>query len=308
MAEHIYAYLPRPAMSPLGDGRSVYALPVAGAPLWRHIAAAHAAHTDGAAHFVVADPALQRDAGAMEAIAKFGATGTASPDGAALEPSAGGFFPSRDGRRLPLELPWQLLDVMQEILSGVPAGVSPDAEVEPGVEISGNVRIEAGAHVFGGARIKGDVYIGANVVVGNGALIRGATSIAADGVAGFSAEVKNSLLGEACGVGPLAFVADSLLERNCFLGGTARISNYRLDGADVAMEIDGRRRSTGRRQFGAVLGPAVRVGIGAVLYPGRKIGANCLIGPGVNVTRNLDPDLRVEIRQELDIRALHTGA
>jgi NDP-sugar pyrophosphorylase family protein len=286
-------------MSSLNGGRSIFDLSVGGAPLYVHAARNHAGRISGTARFFFADADLAANPDARTTISALGEIlGEATTMGAQSD------FPTRDGRALAFEHPWHLLDVVKDVLAGLEPGISSNADVEPGTEIVGQVRIESGARLFGGARVKGPVYIGRDVVIGNNAMIRGTTSIADGCVAGFSSEIKNSLVAEQCGVGPLAIVPDSVLGRGCFVAGLVRLSNYRLDGRDVEMMIDGQRHSTGRRQFGAVLEPDVSLGIATIVFPGRRIGTGCMIGPRVNVRHNLEPNLRVEIRQELDIRSV----
>lgn len=290
-----YCFNPCPDMAPLGEGRSCFALPIAGQPIYAHIALRLRARSRSPLVFVITDPGLAGDDAAIETLASHGEVlveQTARSD-------ADAYFPAADGTDLPFRYPWHLLAIQEDILRAMPAGISPQAEVERGAEIEGNVAIEGGARIFAGARIKGPVYIGENVVIGNNVFIRGATSLAAGSAVGFNAEIKNSLLAENCGAGPLSFVADSLIDHDGFLGGLARLSNYRLDGQDVEVVVAGRRVSTGRRQFGAIIGGDVKLGIATIVYPGRKIGARCRIDPRVTVVRNLSPDLVVSIEQNL---------
>jgi UDP-N-acetylglucosamine diphosphorylase / glucose-1-phosphate thymidylyltransferase / UDP-N-acetylgalactosamine diphosphorylase / glucosamine-1-phosphate N-acetyltransferase / galactosamine-1-phosphate N-acetyltransferase len=298
-ALQVIRFGPMPEMAPLAAGRSIYTLPIAGNPLYVHIIERAKRYCGAAPVVYVDDPALLSDRAAMADLTPMVQVVSAAKQGEISAEDA--VMPLTEGDRLELRHAWDLLQAAEHILQDMEPGISERAEVEPDVEISGNVRIEANARVLNGARIKGNVYIGPGCMIGNGAMVRGNTSLAAGCVVGFSAEVNNSLLMERCGVGPVAFVADSLVDRDCFFGGTARVSNYRLDGRDVEVMMNGRVESTGRRQFGAIFGENAKIGIGSVVYPGRKIGANCMLGPNVNVVRNIEPGLRVELDQQLRV-------
>jgi bifunctional UDP-N-acetylglucosamine pyrophosphorylase/glucosamine-1-phosphate N-acetyltransferase len=284
-------------MAPLAEGRSVYTLPIVGQPLYFHIVEL-AARLDGAVPAVmVDDPALLSDQEAMADLGNLVRLLT-KKEQQGNEPEAAALILDENSR-IELRHPWDLLEASERVLGEMMPGISERAVIEPYVEITGNVRVEAEARILNGARIKGNVYVGPGCTIGNGAMIRGDTSLAAGCIVGFSSEVKNSLLMERCGVGPSAFIADSLVDRDSFFGGTARVSNYRLDECEVEVEVAGRRRSTGRRQFGTIVGENTSFGSGVVILPGRKIGSNCLIGPNVNIVRNVDPGCRVVVQQNL---------
>jgi len=299
-----YAFVPLPAMAPLGAGRSPYALPVAGRPLAVHIAERIAERRSGSIRFLVHDRGLAAMQDLLSALAAYGDVVANAAD-AGDGPTG---FPARSGDDLPLRQPWHLLSVQEEILRDLSPGIADDAHVEDGVQLEGAVRVESGARIYAGARIKGPVFIGENVTIGNNALVRGASSLAAGSVVGFCGELKNSLVAERFGAGPLTFVADSVADHDCFLGGLTRLSNYRLDGGDVEVLVDGRRRSTGRRQFGVILGPQVSLGIGCIVYPGRHIGAGCRVDPRVNVVRNLPAGHGASLEQTVAVTPLATTA
>ncbi len=296
---------PMPGMAPLATGRSIYTLPIAGTPLYAHMIEREKRYCGGAPVVFVDDTALLSDRGAMADLSSMARVVLTAERGEADVEEAS--LPLPGGGRFTLRHSWDLLHAAECIQQDIVPYISERAEIEPDVEIGGNVRIEADAKVLNGARIKGNVYIGPGCMIGNGAMVRGNTSLAAGCVIGFAAEVNNSLLMERCGVGPVAFVADSLVDRDCFFGGTARVSNYRLDGRDVEVMMNGRVKTTGRRQFGAIFGENAKIGIGSVVYPGRKIGANCMIGPNVNVVRNIEPGLRVELDQQLRVTPAADG-
>lgn len=290
---------PLPSLRPLGLGRSVYVLPIAGQPLYSHIIARVAGSGTDMPCVSIGDPALLANQAAMADLQTMAIVQEPAADTSCQ--SDGVYLRHLGDDQNIFAKPWEFLRFCEELLADLTPGISDQAEIEPDVEISGNVRIEAGTKVYNGARIKGNVYIGQNCMIGNNAMIRGSTSLAAGSAAGFTADIKNSILMERCGIGPLAFVADSLIDRDFFFGGTGRVSNYRLDGRNIEMLYEGERHSTGRRQFGVVIGENTKIGIGSVILPGRKIGANCLIGPNVIVTRNIDTDLRIEAEQTLRV-------
>jgi bifunctional UDP-N-acetylglucosamine pyrophosphorylase/glucosamine-1-phosphate N-acetyltransferase len=192
-----------------------------------------------------------------------------------------------------------LLDVLETVMGGMESWLSPDAEVEEDTQIEGVVRIEAGARILGGTRIKGQVYIGRDVFIGNNTLIRGNTSLGAGCVVGYAAEIKSSLALEGASIGPGCAVPDSVLGKNCVLGGSVRISNTYPNGDTVRYKVDQRLSDTRRTHFGAIIGDHATLAGGVRVSPGRNVAPGSFVGPCVVVVRNVPPRTRVELEQSL---------
>jgi bifunctional UDP-N-acetylglucosamine pyrophosphorylase/glucosamine-1-phosphate N-acetyltransferase len=56
--------------------------------------------------------------------------------------------------------------------------------------------------------------------------------------------------------------------------------------------VNGDRVSTGRRKFGAVVGPRAKTGIDTSIAPGVTIGADARTDPGETVLRDRTDDVR----------------
>jgi NDP-sugar pyrophosphorylase family protein len=109
-----------------------------------------------------------------------------------------------------------------------------------------------------------------NVIVGNGVVM------------GNSCEFKNCILFDEAQVPHFNYVGDSILGHKTHLGAGVKVSNIRLDRANVTVEMDGRPFDTGLRKFGALLGDGSEVGCNAVLNPGSIIGRGAVLYPNVN--------------------------
>jgi acetyltransferase-like isoleucine patch superfamily enzyme len=295
-------FSPRPEMEPLGSERSIYSYPVAGKPLYQHMLERWSARQPDL-RIVVDDGYMLADQDAMAITKRYGKVVTGielTESDHNLEP----LFPNLDGSELELRYPWHLLNVLDEIAESFEEYIAPDAEIEGGVEFGGKVIIESGVKIMSRARLKGNIYLGPGTIIGNSAMLRGNVSLGPNSLVGLCGEVKNTLMLERSLVGPMTTMHESVAEEDCFIGGTTRVSNYRLDDRNVDVLVDGKSIDTGRLQFGTILGAGVRFGGACLILPGRKIGRECEIGPHVVVTKNLPARKRVILRQALAISDL----
>jgi UDP-N-acetylglucosamine diphosphorylase / glucose-1-phosphate thymidylyltransferase / UDP-N-acetylgalactosamine diphosphorylase / glucosamine-1-phosphate N-acetyltransferase / galactosamine-1-phosphate N-acetyltransferase len=292
----------RPEMEPLGSERSIYSYPIAGKPLYHHMLERWL-DLNSNLRIAVDDPLILTDQNIMADIVRFGDVVTTlamNEDDGTHEP----LFLKRDGASLELRYPWHLLNVLDEIADEFEEYIAPDADIEDGVEFGGKVIIESGVKIMSRARLKGNIYLGAGTIIGNSAMLRGNVSMGPNSVVGLSGEVKNSLMLERSLVGPMTTMHESICEEDCFIGGTTRVSNYRLDNRNVDVLVNGESIDTGRLQFGTILAAGVRFGGACLILPGRKIGRECEIGPHVVVTKNLPARKRIILRQNLAISDL----
>ena len=203
--------------------------------------------------------------------------------------------------------PWELLEANERRLPGETAGVSATADggnvrpagpegeraeyagpsgVHPDATVRGDVVIEPGATVGPGAVIDGPVRVRAGASVGPNAYLRGATLIDEDVRVGHAVEIENSVVMSETSIGRLSSVGDSVLGRGVELGAGTDIANRRHDAEPVSLRVKGDSVSTGRRQFGAVLGPGVKTGIQTGINAGVTLSAGVYTDPGEIVTRD----------------------
>jgi UDP-N-acetylglucosamine diphosphorylase / glucose-1-phosphate thymidylyltransferase / UDP-N-acetylgalactosamine diphosphorylase / glucosamine-1-phosphate N-acetyltransferase / galactosamine-1-phosphate N-acetyltransferase len=147
--------------------------------------------------------------------------------------------------------------------------------------IGDNVFIGEGTMVEDGAMIKGPAIIGRNCQIRHNAYIREGVLIGDHCVVGNSCEIKNSILFNGAQAPHFNYVGDSVLGHKAHLGAGVKISNFKLFGDSIAVEIDGAPFDTGLRKFGALLGDGCEIGCNAVLSPGSIIGRQSVIYPNV---------------------------
>ena len=163
--------------------------------------------------------------------------------------------------------------------------------VHPAAVVEGDVFTDEDAVVEPGAYIQGPCRIGRCSQVRQGAYIRGGVIVGADCVVGHATEVKNALFLDGAKAGHFAYVGDSVLGRDANLGAGTKLANFKLDGGNVKIPIDGKRKDTGLRKFGALLGDGVQTGCNSVTSPGTVVGrgswiyANTTVPPGVYGSR-----------------------
>lgn len=206
---------------------------------------------------------------------------------------------SSHGETIIFQNPWDLLGIMTAVLSCQQAFRSPSSEIEDTVLIEGNVFISDGVRICRGATLKGPIYLGTGVFVGNQSLLRGPCSIEANCKIGYGAELKHALVQSETVVGPLCFVADSVVGTRCSLGALARTSNLRLDRKTVSIQRVEGFKDTGLLKLGCAMGEKVKTGVGVIVMPGRRIGNNVHVGPQVIVQKNFSSNKRYLLRQDL---------
>ncbi len=195
--------------------------------------------------------------------------------------------------------PWELLEANERRLPGSDSGtrggddgghVRPDptirGDVHSNATIRGDVVVEEGATVGPGVVVEGPALLRSGCSVGPNAYVRGATLIGEGARVGHAVEIKNSVLMADATVGHLSYVGDSLLGPSVNLGAGTNVANLRHDGEPVAATVKGERVSTGRRKFGAVLGPGVKTGIQSGINAGVTLSAGARTEPGEIVRRD----------------------
>ena len=154
--------------------------------------------------------------------------------------------------------------------------VQPQVWVHKEANVSEQAILMPPVIVCKGATIRPNAYIRGSVVVGSGAVV------------GASCEIKNSVLFNCAQVPHLSYVGDSILGACAHFGAGVIASNLRLDGKNVAVNLDGKRQDSGLRKFGALVGDKAQIGCNAVLCPGTIIGKNAFVHPLVCVVGTVD--------------------
>lgn len=180
--------------------------------------------------------------------------------------------------------PWELLEANESVIESYRGRVEGD--VHETAVVSTDAVVEAGATIRPGTVIEGSVLVCSGATVGPNASVRG-TTLVGEGVSiGHAAEVKNSVLLPGATIPHLSYVGDSVVGHDVNLGAGTMVANLRHDDEPVSLTVSGERRSTGRRKFGAVIGPGVKTGINTSILPGVTLAAGTTTFPGEVVSRD----------------------
>ncbi|MBM3845066.1 MAG: UDP-N-acetylglucosamine diphosphorylase [Verrucomicrobia bacterium] len=148
--------------------------------------------------------------------------------------------------------------------------------------IGDQVFIGEGTVVEDGAMIKGPAIIGRNCQIRHNAYLREDVILGDNCVVGNASELKNVLLFNGANVPHFNYVGDSILGHKAHLGAGVKVSNVKLSGGNIMVELEGQPFDTGLRKFGALIGDHADIGCNAVLNPGSIIGRNSIIYPNVS--------------------------
>jgi bifunctional UDP-N-acetylglucosamine pyrophosphorylase/glucosamine-1-phosphate N-acetyltransferase len=201
-----------------------------------------------------------------------------------------------DGPWQAIKYPWHVLDVMQVILGQIQGQrIAPDAVIEEGVLIKGNVVIESGARLFHGATLAGPAYVGEGAVIGNGALVR-ESMIGAGAVVGFATEVARSYVADRAHTHACQ-VLDSVLDEDVNFSASCTTANLRIDQGPVFSTVKGNKVNTGRDKLGLIAGKRTFISVNVMTMPGVKIGCDSEIGPSTVVMSDVPDRMRVWAEQ-----------
>lgn len=195
----------------------------------------------------------------------------------------------------PIKYPWHIFPVMEHCLDTAERAIAPTATVSQSASLEGNVVLDEGVRVLENAVVRGPAYVGKNSVIGNNALVRSYVHVGANSVVGYSTEVKHSYIGDGCWFHS-NYIGDSIIDDDCSFGSGAITANFRLDEAQIRIELDGKEIDTGHNKLGAMVGAGCRIGINAGLMPGARVGTNCFVGPHVCLTQDLAPGKKALLR------------
>jgi UDP-N-acetylglucosamine diphosphorylase/glucosamine-1-phosphate N-acetyltransferase len=198
--------------------------------------------------------------------------------------------------------PWDLLEANRWALMRREHKVR--GYIENGAYLVGPVTVEETARVRSGAYIEGPAFIDEGSDIGPNCYIRPYTSIGKRVRVGNACEIKNSVIMDRVHIGHLSYVGDSILGEDCNLGAGTITANYRLDGGTIRMMVRDKVVDSGRTKLGAVLGDSVKAGVNALFMPGVKVGSNSQVGPNVVVYRDVEANMVVLLKQNLEERKL----
>jgi bifunctional UDP-N-acetylglucosamine pyrophosphorylase/glucosamine-1-phosphate N-acetyltransferase len=174
-----------------------------------------------------------------------------------------------------------------------------EGEVDDDSTISGTIRTGPATKILPGSRIEGPVYIGDGSIIGPNCYIRPYTSIGSNVKIGNSCEVKNSIIMGETKIPHLSYFGDSIIGERCNFGAGTITGNLRLDKKTVRMKIKNKFIDSSRIKLGTVIGDDVETGINVNFMPGITIGSGSNIGPGINVSRNIPPNVKLILKQNI---------
>lgn len=207
------------------------------------------------------------------------------------------------------EAPWDLLGAPLDILLAALPSQAIEIAMPPDVHLIGDrIAIGKGTRILPGAVIEGPVRIGRDVLIRGGAYLRGGCWIGDESVVGAASEIKRSILLDGAKAPHLNYVGDSILGAGVNLGAGTILSNFRHDGGEIHIPVDGGEPiATGRRKLGAILGDRCLTGCNAVLNPGTVVGGGTHLYTGVNLRSGLYPaDSVIKLRQQIEVVARRT--
>jgi len=192
--------------------------------------------------------------------------------------------------------------IEQRVASNV-TRIHPSAIVEAGAlldDSAGAIVVGARTKICAGAIVRGPIQIGADSMIGNYAVLRGPIVLGAGVRIGCAAEIKNAQLKNRVSVGPMCFIADSMIEADVYLGAMVRTSNHRLDGQPIRVRDGNREIDTGCEKLGCWIGAGSALGIQVIVLPGRVIAPGSIFEPHMTISRNY-PAGHYRVKQTIEV-------
>ena len=182
---------------------------------------------------------------------------------------------------VPEDTPWNWVAHIQAALKNCP-DLKPAKSPSAGLKISGPVYIHPSVELPHFGTIEGPAWIGEGCQLRPGVFIRGNVIAGRNCVLGNSCEFKNALLMDHIEVPHFNYVGDSIMGNKSHLGAGAILSNFRLDGASIPVDLpDGSRADSKMRKLGGLLGDHAQMGCNAVAQPGSILSKNAIVLTGV---------------------------
>ncbi|MGN0558582.1 MAG: UDP-N-acetylglucosamine pyrophosphorylase [Acutalibacteraceae bacterium] len=171
--------------------------------------------------------------------------------------------------------PWEALPKIKDFILKLGATLSEDEYDKIGEDIW----IAKTAVVAPSASLNGPLIICKDAEIRHCAFIRGSAIVGEGAVVGNSTELKNSILFNKVQTPHYNYIGDSILGYKAHTGAGVITSNLKSDKSLVTVDVDGKRKKTNVKKFGAMIGDNVEVGCNSVLNPGTVIGRNTNIYP-----------------------------
>ncbi len=192
---------------------------------------------------------------------------------------------------------WNLFEANELLLKSMKAKTAGKVE---NCRIDGKLIIEKGATIVD-STIEGMVYVGADTHIGPHSFLKGATSIGKNCAIGDSTSIKNSILFDHVNAKHLSYIGDSVIGSNVNFGAGTQIANYRFDSGQISAQTEKGLIPTGRNKLGCFVGDNVKFGVLSCTFPGISIGDNAWIGPGTVVSKNVERNTHVYVKQTLQV-------
>ena len=222
----------------------------------------------------------------------------------ALLPRLFASLPPDFAKKINPAAPWALLGAaLDDLLAALPSQ-RIEIAMPPDVHLIGDrIAIGKGTRILPGAVIEGPVSIGQEVSIRPGAYLRGGCWIGDGCVVGSNTEIKHSILLPGAKAPHLNYVGDSILGAGVNLGAGTILSNFRHDGGEIPIPVDGAEPiATGLRKLGAILGDRCKTGCNTVLNPGTVVGSDTHLYPGLNLRSGLYPaNSLIKLRQRIEV-------
>jgi UDP-N-acetylglucosamine diphosphorylase / glucose-1-phosphate thymidylyltransferase / UDP-N-acetylgalactosamine diphosphorylase / glucosamine-1-phosphate N-acetyltransferase / galactosamine-1-phosphate N-acetyltransferase len=172
------------------------------------------------------------------------------------------------------DYPWNLLEAHESFMSGVRA--RNPGEMDDNVTLKGKFAVGKGTQIKAGTYIEGPVIIGEQCHIGPCCYLKSGTAIGNGCQIDGSVEIKNSIIMHNTKIFNHSYIGDSIIGEDCLIGAGTRTANVRFDGSSV--KVAG--ITTGRKEFGAVIGDRVQTGVNVSIDAGTLIGNESILGPG----------------------------
>ena len=181
---------------------------------------------------------------------------------------------------VPEDTPWNWVKQIRTALAAC-GDLQPKKSPSPGLAIIGDVYIHPSVDLPHFGTIQGPVWIGPNCELRPGVFIRPNVIAGANCVLGNSCEFKNALLLDSVQVPHFNYVGDSVMGNHSHLGAGAILSNFRLDGKAIPVDLpNGTRINSEMRKLGGLLGDHAQLGCNAVAQPGSVLGKGAIVMTG----------------------------
>lgn len=176
--------------------------------------------------------------------------------------------------RYPNKYPWEITEMLEEIVQFLITGLNNNYEVRNGIVIHNDAVVEQNVAMKGPIIISSGCFIGAN------AYLRGPLFFDKGVKIGAGCEIKQSVIFSETAIAHFNYIGNSIIgSRVNFEAGAVAANHFneRKDKTISAM-INGNRVVTNVSKFGALVGDDSKIGANAVLSPGTILPKQAIVG------------------------------